>query len=75
MVKITIFQPPFSKHQTVANQRFPANDFPKYTGLSPPPRMPVANEGLGWDPPLKYDDPGGDWHPGQGDNPTYICLY
>ena len=24
-----------------------------YLGLSPPPRIPVANEGLGWDPLLK----------------------
>ncbi len=38
----------------------------------PPPRMPVANEGLGWDPLLKmFHNPGGDWHPGRGDNPNY----
>ena len=29
------------------------------------------NEGLGWDPLKKYNHPGGDWHPGQGDNPIY----
>ncbi len=37
----------------------------------PPPRMPVAKEGLGWDPYQKYNNPGGDWNPGQGNNPTY----
>ena len=32
--------------------------------------MPVANEGLGWDSLLKMvHNPGGDWHPGTGDNP------
>ena len=37
----------------------------------PPPRMPVANEGLEGSPILKMvHNPGGDWHPGRGDNPT-----
>ena len=34
----------------------------------PPPRMPVANEGLGWDPLVKmFHNPGGDsyWEGGQ----------
>ena len=32
----------------------------------------MANEGLGWDPLLKMvHNPGGDWYPGQGDNPRY----
>ena len=40
-----------------------------YLGLSPLPGWPVANEGLGWDPQLKMvHNPGGDWHPGRGDN-------
>ena len=40
----------------------------------PPPRIPVANEGLVRDPLLKmFRNPGGDWHPGQGDNPKYMC--
>ena len=31
----------------------------------------MANEGLGWDPPLKMScHPGGDWNPGRGDNPN-----
>ena len=30
----------------------------------PPPSMPVTNEGL------VCNNPGGDWHTGQGDNPT-----
>ena len=35
----------------------------------------MANEGLGWDPLLKMlCHPGGDWHPGRGDNPTYSCT-
>ena len=37
-------------------------------GGNPPPRMPVANEGLGWDPLLKMvHNPGGDsyWEGGQ----------
>ena len=38
-----------------------------YLGLSPLPAT-VANEGLGWDHLLKYNNPGGDWHP----HPRYI---
>ena len=35
----------------------------------------MANEGLGWDLLLKMSyNPGGDWHPGRGDNPSYIPL-
>ena len=35
----------------------------------------MANEGLVWDPLLKMShDPGGDWHPGKGDNPTYTII-
>ena len=35
--------------------------------IYPPPRIPVANEGLGWDSLLKMvHNPGGDWHPGWG---------
>ena len=31
----------------------------------PLPRIPVTNEGLGWDALLKMvHNPGGDWHPG-----------
>ena len=42
-----------------------------YLGLSPPPRMPVVNEGLGWDSLLKMvHNPGADWNPGRGDNRT-----
>ena len=38
----------------------------------PPPRMPVTNEGLGWDSLLKMvHNPGGDWHPAWGVVPTY----
>ena len=36
----------------------------------------MANEGLGglvWDPrTLRYKNPGGDWNPGQGDNPNIL---
>ena len=42
-------------------------------GLSPLP-VTVANEGLVRDPLLKCNNPGGDWHPGRGDNPNYKCL-
>ena len=36
----------------------------------------MANEGLVRDPLLKMvHNPGGDWHPGRGDNPSYVCLY
>ena len=38
------------------------------------PSTVVANEGLGWDPLLKYINPGGDWNPGQGDNPIHGPL-
>ena len=32
----------------------------------------MANEGLGWDPRTKkHNNPGGDWNPGQGENPSY----
>ena len=35
--------------------------------IYPPPRIPVANEGLGWDSLRKMvHNPGGDWHPGWG---------
>ena len=39
-----------------------------YLGLDvAPPWMPVANEGLGWDPRAQnYNNPGGNWHPGMG---------
>ena len=42
----------------------------------PPPRIPVANEGLGWDPLLKIysNNPGGDWHPGRGGQPNLHHL-
>ena len=38
----------------------------------PPPRIPVANEGFFvGSPSLKMlHNPGGDWHPGTGDNPS-----
>ena len=42
--------------------------FPPISWVVPPPRMPVANEGLGWDPLLKMvHNPGGDsyWEGGQ----------
>ena len=43
-----------------------------YTLGRPPPRIPVANEGLVWDPrSQKHNNPGSDWNPGQGDNPIY----
>ena len=31
----------------------------------------MANEGFGWDPRAEKcnNNPGGDWHPGRGDNP------
>ena len=34
----------------------------------------MANEGLAWDPLQKYDNLGGDWNPGQGDNSSYMML-
>ena len=41
-------------------------------GCPPSQDAIVANEGLGWDFLLKIvHNPGGDWHPGKGDNPTY----
>ena len=42
--------------------------------LGCPPRMPVANEGLVQDSKTKKCNPGGDWHPGRGDNPKYKHL-
>ena len=45
-----------------------------YIGLSPFP-VTVVNEGLGWDSLLKmFHNPGGDWHPGKGDNPNYTYM-
>ena len=44
----------------------------------PPPRIPVANEGLGWDPLYTKNGlchPGGDWNPGRGDNPRNTNLF
>ena len=42
----------------------------QYVRLSPCP-VTVANEGLGWDSLLKMvHNPGGNWHPGRGDNPS-----
>ena len=42
----------------------------------PPPSMPVANEGLGWDSLLKMvHNPGGDWNPGRGDNPRETLKF
>ena len=46
--------------------------------IYPPPRIPVANEGLGWDSLLKmFHNPGGDWHPGWGVDliPIYYIPY
>ena len=41
--------------------------------IYPPPRMPVTNEGLGWDSLLKMvHNPGADWNPGWGVVPIYI---
>ena len=38
----------------------------------PPPRMPVASEGLVRDFLLKMvHNPGGDWNPGRGPYPSY----
>ena len=38
-----------------------------------PPPSNSGNEGLGWDSLLKMvHNPGGDWNPGRGDNPTHI---
>ena len=40
--------------------------------IYPPPGMPVANIGLGWDsvcrdfPDQNCNNPGGDWHPERG---------
>ncbi len=45
--------------------------------IYPPPRMPVANEGLGWDtgyPTKNVTNPPGGWHPGWGVDPAYIVL-
>ncbi len=40
----------------------------------PPLPVTVATEGLGWDPLLKMiHNPGGDWNPGRGDNPS-SCI-
>ncbi len=41
----------------------------------PPPRN-SGNEGLGWDSRIlkMVHNPGGDWHPARGDNPTYPCV-
>ena len=40
--------------------------------IYPLPRIPVTNEGLGWDPLLKMlCHPGGDWNPGWGPHPIY----
>ena len=38
----------------------------------PPPRIPVANEGLGWDSLKMFHNPGGDWNPGWGVDLRYI---
>ena len=37
----------------------------------------MANEGFGNGSPTKnvYNNPGGDWNPGQGDNPIYIFVF
>ena len=36
----------------------------------------MANEGLVRDPLLKmFHNPGGDWHPGRGDNPRYTVHF
>ncbi len=38
----------------------------------PPPSIPVANEGLGWDSLLKMvHNPGAHWNPARGQHPTY----
>ena len=36
--------------------------------------MQSSNEGLDWipKPEIKFHNPGGDWNPGQGDNPIHI---
>ncbi len=40
------------------------------------PRIPVTNEGLGWDSLLKMvHNPGGHWNPGWGVVPSYTCFY
>ena len=42
----------------------------------PPPRIPVANEGLGWDSLLKMvHNPGGDWNPGWGVDLRYTMHF
>ena len=42
----------------------------------PPPRMPVANEGLGWDPLLEmFHNPGGHWNPGRGATPKISSFF
>ena len=44
--------------------------------IYPPPRMPVANEGLGWDSLLKMvHSPGGDWNPWWGVDLKYIYQF
>ena len=45
-------------------------------GVVPPPRMPVANEGLGWDPLLKMvHNPGGDSYWEGGQPKIYLCHF
>ena len=40
-----------------------------------PPPSNSGNEGLGWDSLLKMvHNTGGDWHPGKGDNPSYVIV-
>ena len=46
-----------------------------YIRSTPPPRIPVTNEGLGRDSLLKMvHNPGGDWNPGWGVVPMYTYL-
>ena len=41
----------------------------------PPHRIPVVNEGLGWDPLLKMvHNPGGHWNPVRGPHPSFISV-
>ena len=44
----------------------------------PSPRMPVANEGLGWDPPLRiFDNPGAHcyWEGGHTQNMPTVRVF
>ena len=44
--------------------------------IVPPPRIPVANEGLGWDPLLKMvHNPGGDCYCEGGQPKVYPTIY